>query len=660
MKKFILFLTLLIVHCTLYIENCEAQFWSSLCEGVNGYTYSPKVLSTTIFNNELIVGGVFESAGGVDANSIAKWNGFSWSNLGSGIGVNSNGNVKALTVFNNEIIAGGEFSTAGGIIVNNIAKWNGSNWLALGGGVSGGTVYSHVVYALAVYNNELIAAGLFDTAGGVLVNNIARWNGTSWSPLGSGINAKVLSLTVYNNELIAGGEFTTAGGVSVNKIAKWNGSSWSPLGSGISSSVGQVISMTIFNNDLIVGGWFTGAGGLTVNNIAKWNGANWSTAGYLICEFTTNSVKSLVVYNNELYAGGNFCQVNIAKWNGSNWSAPGGGGNGDVTTLAVFNNYLVAGGYFSSIGGVASVGSIAKWGTGYSIGGYVRYSDNNQPVSNGYVKSFKLDRNTYNLITLDSVGIHPYGKYYLNNNQHDTIYICAFPNSTTQNDWGISYYPSSTFWQNATAVTANGYISNVNVGVTRITSTTASNSVNGKIMRLTNNPLGNLKDAVLYAKNGNSFVRCGLSDGNGIYHLPSLPTGNLKIFVNRLGFNTDSATVNVTSTSNIDSVNFNLSVLPVGINKINDIIPSEYKLYQNYPNPFNPVTNIGYQIAKNSTVSLKVFDLIGKEITTLVNEKQSPGIYEVTFDASNYPSGIYFYTLKTGDFKETKRMILVK
>lgn len=93
---------------------------------------------------------------------------------------------------------------------------------------------------------------------------------------------------------------------------------------------------------------------------------------------------------------------------------------------------------------------------------------------------------------------------------------------------------------------------------------------------------------------------------------------------------------------------------------ISNEIPCKYFLFQNYPNPFNPTTSIKYEISKSGNVLVKVFDILGKEITTLVSEKQSPGIYEVNFDGSTLPSGIYFYKLETDDFSDTKRMILLK
>ncbi|MGD8779874.1 MAG: S8 family serine peptidase [Ignavibacteria bacterium] len=98
-----------------------------------------------------------------------------------------------------------------------------------------------------------------------------------------------------------------------------------------------------------------------------------------------------------------------------------------------------------------------------------------------------------------------------------------------------------------------------------------------------------------------------------------------------------------------------------------DELPSEYSLNQNYPNPFNPVTTIKYQIPKDdantassSKVLLKVYGILGNEIATLVNEEKSPGEYSVEFDASNLPSGIYLYTLRSGSFVSTKKMVLIK
>ncbi|MBS1494244.1 MAG: T9SS type A sorting domain-containing protein [Bacteroidetes bacterium] len=102
------------------------------------------------------------------------------------------------------------------------------------------------------------------------------------------------------------------------------------------------------------------------------------------------------------------------------------------------------------------------------------------------------------------------------------------------------------------------------------------------------------------------------------------------------------------------------STVPSGINSLNSITSVEYSLSQNYPNPFNPSTIISYQLAINSFVTLKVFDLQGKEVQTLVNKKQSAGSYSAEFIGANLPSGIYFYSLQVDNYKETKKMLLVK
>jgi len=100
----------------------------------------------------------------------------------------------------------------------------------------------------------------------------------------------------------------------------------------------------------------------------------------------------------------------------------------------------------------------------------------------------------------------------------------------------------------------------------------------------------------------------------------------------------------------------------ISVQQISSVVPDNFSLMQNYPNPFNPATVIRYQLSAAGTVSLKVFDLLGKEVASLVNEKQSAGSYAVSFNSGefNLTSGIYFYTLSTGDFKETRKMVLVK
>lgn len=99
---------------------------------------------------------------------------------------------------------------------------------------------------------------------------------------------------------------------------------------------------------------------------------------------------------------------------------------------------------------------------------------------------------------------------------------------------------------------------------------------------------------------------------------------------------------------------------PIGIQPISNSIPEEFQLYQNFPNPFNPNSKIKFQIAKLSGVKLVVFDVLGREVSTLVDEQLKPGTYEINFDGSNLSSGVYYYKLIADEYTETKRMALIK
>ena len=154
---------------------------SSSLPGVNWY-----VVALTVYDGKLIAGGYFTTAGGVEANGIAAWDGASWSPLGSLV----NNYVRALTVYNGKLIAGGG---------KNIDAWDGSSWSPLG------SWYNNDVNALTVYDGKLIAGGFFTIVWDVVPNRIAAWDGSSWSPLGSGIGGWVYALTVYDGKLIAGG-----------------------------------------------------------------------------------------------------------------------------------------------------------------------------------------------------------------------------------------------------------------------------------------------------------------------------------------------------------------------------------------------------------------------------------------------------------------------
>ncbi len=374
------------VAATSRIAKWDGSNWAALGGGMDYI-----VNALTVFDDgggpALYAGGLFTTAGGVAASQIAKWDGSSWAVLGTGM---SGGSVNALTVFDDgggpALYAGGQFATAGGVAARNIAKWDGSHWTALGTGLSGGSVASLMLFDDGG-GPALYAGGSFTTAGGIAANRIAKWDGSSWAPLGSGVSwipgptPRVNALTVFDDgggpALYAGGSFTIAGGVEARWIAKWDGSSWATPGNGMNLAVYALTEFDDGNGPaLYAGGAFKIAGGVTADHIAKWDGSSWAALGSGIGGgvIVRPRVDALTVFDDgsgpALHAGGDFTTAGgvaasyIVKWDGSSWAALGSGTTPDVRALTVYDDgggpALYAGGYFETAGGVMA-SAIARW-----------------------------------------------------------------------------------------------------------------------------------------------------------------------------------------------------------------------------------------------------------------------------------------------------------
>ena len=361
------------------IARWNGSSWSPLGDGLTrpGRPYC-RVLSLAVYNDELIAGGTFNTAGGQPAAGIAKWDGTAWSTLGEGLGwPNNTPFAKDMTIYQNELVVGGSFTSAGGVPALCLARWNGSTWSAAGL-VPGGNSLVGGVQTLAEYNGELIVGGGLTTVDGVDVKNIARWNGSGWSPLGDGLSTadpnmpeQVRNLAVFNGELFVTGLFEQAGAVAVHGFAKWDGNSWSYAGSGLEPTGDFGVGALLDCGDaLLVGGSFETAGGVPARGIAFWSGTQWSTLNEPPPTGMDGAVNALTSYNGDLIAGGSFTNVDgavcnrIARWNGSSWSPLGSGAdngvNGKVNSLLVYGGDLIVGGDFTQAGGV-TVNNIARW-----------------------------------------------------------------------------------------------------------------------------------------------------------------------------------------------------------------------------------------------------------------------------------------------------------
>lgn len=310
--------------------------WSALTSGVNGMVHA-----LCVFNGELYAGGNFSTAGGVTATGIAKWNGINWSAVG-----NIEADVKAMTVYNGELYAAGWFSNSG-VNGTSIAKWNGNSWAEV---VPEDSFYSVSIECMTVYNGNLYAAGAYYQIGGGGVAEffrITKWDGYTWTNFLTipasytldGALGAILSMTVYNGELYIAGNFTGVDTIQASQIAKWNGASWSVVGTGINfesypygfdgSYYTFVKSLQVYDGVLYATGGFTHCGEIQTQSIAKWNGNNWSNLGLGLYgnAYPLNGLGyTMASTDTALFVGGFFNYVNgfngVAANNIAVWKVP--------------------------------------------------------------------------------------------------------------------------------------------------------------------------------------------------------------------------------------------------------------------------------------------------------------------------------------------------
>jgi hypothetical protein len=339
---------------------CQGEY-NTLGSTNNGCSDKVYTIASTIPESSVIyVGGAFLNAGGASAKYVAKWdqNAYTWTPMQPLGGMN--GPVRSLTYMNGKLYAAGDFLLSDAISTWHVAMWNGTQWTNLAGGIRGAGLHS-----LCAYNNQLYAGGFIDT---ISAQNqglgILRWDGANWLTCGgigygvSGANGfHVSAMQVYNNELYVGGLFQYAGNgsISANNIAKWNGTSWSSVGAGAN---GEIRCFAVVGNSLYVGGDFTMINGVPANRIAKYNGSTWSALGV---GFDT-TVYALANYRTQLYATGTFeissdSVHHIARWDSTAtiwkkvWSGLGYPGiNFAGYSLLPNDGSLYVGGYFTVAG----------------------------------------------------------------------------------------------------------------------------------------------------------------------------------------------------------------------------------------------------------------------------------------------------------------------
>lgn len=334
-------------------------------QGATGPGFDARIRAVTALGSELVVAGDFRHYGTSSLECIARGSPGNWQPLGSGIGNGIVGSrVHAVCALaNGDLVAGGAFTVAGGTSVANVARWDGSAWSPLGLGCNG-----RVEALLPLPNGELIVGGSFTIAGGIVVNHIARWSGTTWSALGSGTDARVAAMCrLSNGDIVATGAFTAAGGVPASRIARWNGASWLPLGTGLDDAGAALVALP--GDEIVVGGFFGTAGGAPATSVARWTGSAWLAQSTPTFAWDFEVLALAALPNGDYFAGGTTSffglggvfggrDSNLARHRGGaaslQWDAADLVGEEVAAAVLLPDGDLVVGGSFDGAGGFAS------------------------------------------------------------------------------------------------------------------------------------------------------------------------------------------------------------------------------------------------------------------------------------------------------------------
>ena len=310
-----------------FIACFDGKHWQPLGAGLNN-----QVTTLAVSNNIVYAGGLFTgTTDGHPLHYIGYWDGANWNSMGDAGGlvyalaVNSNGVYAAGTYYTGTQYGSPYFNRWDG------STWqNAIHFIPAGNTLFLIPLSDSVGYdAIAIQGTNIYLGGniqhfiQFDPALGPGISpetnclNIMRFDGNDFGwIMGTGLNGIPVAIAALDTNVFAAGSFTVAGGIVANQIAKWDGSSWSSVGGSVVGS-GTVLALTTLGNNLYAGGTFTNIGGVTVSRIAKWDGANWSALGSGV----SASVFGLAAFGSDVYAGGvmrragDKSSYNLARWN---------------------------------------------------------------------------------------------------------------------------------------------------------------------------------------------------------------------------------------------------------------------------------------------------------------------------------------------------------
>ena len=340
---------------------------------------APRITALYARGDDLFVAGGFSQVGRVPAANVARWDGTHWYALGDGL----DAAPASFVDFNGTLIAAGGFTHSGPRATPDVAQWDGASWAPLGVGMDY-VAYSTTagwVRALAVYEDELIAAGTFNRADQQVAWHIARWDGQTWRPLGQGLRASapnadssvwVDHLAVWDGLLVAAGDFELADGQPVAGVAGWDGAQWSPLGGRADF---RVTALSTWGARLLAGARTSTGDFDSRTGLLEWSDGNWIERTRFVRRFAAGNsvgIDALTVWDGRLVVGGGFrgpqeVDTNcLALWDGVSWSgvepslSSAKGIDGTPYAVGTYRGHPIVAGWLGSAGGHA-LGNIAEW-----------------------------------------------------------------------------------------------------------------------------------------------------------------------------------------------------------------------------------------------------------------------------------------------------------
>jgi hypothetical protein len=365
------FWLLILIQSTL---SMESQNWDSIRGGKPNGQIEGVIFDSV--HNELIVSSKFlTQIGSLPVRGIARWNGSRWDSLAGGINTHSipngpGGNVLCGIPYNGKLLVGGQFKSIGGINATSLALWDGIKWDSLPKRAFSFNSNAPQINGLFKSGNLIYISGNFTTIAGQPATGLATWDGSTFSPITFTFNSfiGVGRPIIYKNDLyITGGYFYNPPFYIDNSdVMRYDGTDWnSMIPGGIKGFAGGVSDMVVFNNELYIAGHFLISDGNLANNIMKYDGTIWKDIGFGASS-NFQQIRKLIVHKNKLWAYGCFDIVanipafSVSVFDGINWCTLQDTVDNCIGSATIYNDTMYVGGGFWTAGGDSNITYLAK------------------------------------------------------------------------------------------------------------------------------------------------------------------------------------------------------------------------------------------------------------------------------------------------------------